>query len=43
MFDLNKFIGTFVTKRSKSMFLDDIENNKEELKEKIEEIGRAHV
>ena len=36
MCDLNKFIGTFVTKRSKSMFLDDIENNKEELKEKIE-------
>ncbi len=36
MFDLNRFIGTFVTKRSKTMFLDDIENNKEELKEKIE-------
>lgn len=36
MFDLNKFIGTYVTKRPKSMFLDDIENNKEELKRKIE-------
>ena len=29
MFDLNKFIGTYVTKRPKSMFLEDIENNKE--------------
>ena len=36
MFDLNKFIGTYVTKRPKSMFLDDIETNKEELKSKIE-------
>lgn len=36
MFDLNKFIGTYVTKRPKSMFLEDIENNKEELKRKIE-------
>lgn len=36
MFDLNKFIGTYVTKRQKSMFLDDIESNKEELKRKIE-------
>ena len=36
MFDLNKFIGTYVTKRPKSMFLDDIENNKEELIKKIE-------
>ena len=35
MFDLNKFIGTYVTKREKSMFLDDIENNKEELTRKI--------
>lgn len=36
MFDLNKFIGKYVTKRPKSMFLDDIENNKEELIKKIE-------
>lgn len=36
MFDLNKFIGTYVTKRPKSMFLDDIENNIEELRKKIE-------
>lgn len=35
MFDLNKFIGTYVTKRLKSMFLDDIENNKEKLSRKI--------
>ena len=27
MFDLNNFIGSYVTKRQKSMFLDDIENN----------------
>lgn len=36
MFDLNNFIGKYVTKREKSMFLQDIENNKEELAEKIE-------
>lgn len=36
MFDLNKFIGKYVTKRPKSMFLDDIETNKDELKNKIE-------
>lgn len=36
MFDLNNFISTFVTKRPQSMFLQDIENNKEELAEKIE-------
>lgn len=36
MFDLNKFIGSYVTKRPKSMFLDDIEANREELKQKIE-------
>lgn len=36
MFDLNKFIGKHVTKREQSMFLDDIENNKEELTRKIE-------
>ncbi len=35
MFDLNKFIGQYVTKRPQSMFLNDIENNKEELTEKI--------
>lgn len=36
MFDLNEFIGKYVTKRPKSMFLQDIENNKEELSRKIE-------
>lgn len=36
MFDLEKFIGKYVTKRSQSMFLQDINNNKEELKKKIE-------
>ena len=36
MFDLDKFIGNYVTKRSQSMFLKDIENNKEQLIEKIE-------
>lgn len=36
MFDLNKFIGQHVTKRSQSMFLNDIENNREKLIEKIE-------
>ena len=35
MFDLNKFIGKYVTRREKSMFLDDIENNKEKLSKKI--------
>ena len=35
MFDLNFFIGEHVTKRSSSMFLKDIENNKEKLNEKI--------
>lgn len=35
MFDLDGFIATHVTKRSHSMFLDDIEGNKEELKRKI--------
>lgn len=35
MFDLNKFIGTYVTKREKSMFGYDIERNKEELTRKI--------
>lgn len=35
MFDLNSFIGKYVTKRPRSMFLQDIENNKEALTEKI--------
>ena len=35
MFDLNDFIGKYVTKRLKSMFLKDIEDNKEELSKKI--------
>lgn len=39
MFDLNHFIGKYVTKRSQSMFLRDIENNKEELTKKIK--GRS--
>lgn len=36
MFDLNEFIGKYVTKRPQSMFLQDIENNKEELTKKID-------
>lgn len=35
MFDLDKFIGKYVTKREKSMFLQDILNNMEELNKKI--------
>ena len=35
MFDLDKFICKYVTKRERSMFLDDIEANKELLEEKI--------
>ena len=35
MFDLNQFISIYVTKRSQSMFLKDIEDNKEELSKKI--------
>lgn len=35
MFDLNSFIGKYVTKRPQSMFLQDIENYKEELSRKI--------
>lgn len=35
MFDLNKFIGEYVTKRTQSMFLRDIENNREELIKKV--------
>ena len=37
MFDLEKFIGQYVTKREKSMFLDDIEANREKLTEKIKD------
>lgn len=36
MFDLNKFIGQYVTKRPQSMFRQDIENNREQLTKKIE-------
>ena len=35
MFDLNKFIGQYVTKRPESMFLNDIDNHRKELSEKI--------
>ena len=35
MFDLNSFIAEYVTKREKSMFLSDIEANKEKLIAKI--------
>ena len=36
MFNLDRFIGQYVTKRPNSMFLNDIENNKEKLRKKIE-------
>ena len=36
MFDLNEFIGKYVTKRPQSMFLKDIEDNREQLINKIE-------
>lgn len=36
MFDLNNFIGKYVTKRPQSMFLNDIEDNRGELTRKIE-------
>lgn len=36
MFELNSFICKYVTKRPQSMFLQDIENNKDELTRKIE-------
>lgn len=39
MFDLNHFIGKYVTKRPQSMFLNDIEDNRGELTRKIE--GRS--
>lgn len=35
MFDLNEFIGKYVTKRPESMFLKDIEDNRAALSEKI--------
>ena len=35
MFDLNKFIGTYVTKRPQSMFLEDINSHRKELSNKI--------
>lgn len=35
MFDLNSFIANYVTKRQMSMFIADIEENKEILKEKL--------
>lgn len=35
MFDLDRFIGKYVTKRDRSLFLDDIEANKEVLSAKI--------
>ena len=35
MFSLDNFIGKYVTKREKSMFLEDIESNKDVLSEKI--------
>ena len=37
MFDLNHFISEYVTKRQKSMFLDDIENKREEISKKIKD------
>ena len=36
MFDLNKFISQFVTMREQSMFMTDIENNREKLIYKIQ-------
>lgn len=36
MFNLNEFISKYVTKRSQSMFLKDIDKNREELTRKIE-------
>ena len=37
MFDLNRFISKYVTKRERSMFLADIEANKEKLTDKIKD------
>ena len=36
MINVNQFIAEHVTGRNKSMFLKDIENNKEQLKKEIE-------
>lgn len=36
MFDIERFIGSYVTKRSQSMFLEDIKENRSELSAKIE-------
>lgn len=36
MFDLNKFISHYVTKRPESMFLEDLQQNNAELQNKIE-------
>ena len=35
MFHLDKFIADYVIKREKSMFLQDIEANREKLSEKV--------
>ena len=37
MFSLDKFINTYVTQRNQSMFLVDIENNREQLSKKIKD------
>ena len=37
MFNLDKFINTYVTQRNQSMFLVDIENNREQLSKKIKD------
>lgn len=37
MFELNSFISQYVTKRPQSMFLEDIENHREKLTEKIKD------
>lgn len=37
MFNLNNFISQYVTKRSESMFLSDIENNREQISKKIKD------
>ena len=53
MFEISSFISKFVTKRPESMFLGDIEANREKLTEKIEaraflssavrEVSEAHI
>ena len=35
MFDINKFISKYITKRDKSLFLNDIESNRQQLEEVI--------